>query len=82
LPKLISERGDIALFDLVSDYLGGVLDPGHLVLLLCEQVSLIGVLQSLPGAFVTRHVSFFSVALGAAAMGVGGKVTVLGRYLL
>jgi hypothetical protein len=82
LPKLVSECGDIALFDLVSDHFGGVLDPGRLMLLLCVQVSLIGVLKGLSGAFVTRQVISFSVALGAAAMGVGGKVTVLGRYLL
>jgi len=82
LPKLVSECGDIALFDLVSDHVGGVLDPGQLMLLLCVQVSLIGVLKGLSGAFVTRHVSFLSVALGAAAMGVAGKVAVLGRYLL
>jgi hypothetical protein len=52
------------------------------MLLLCEQVSLIGVLKDLSGAFVSGQVIFFSVVLGAATMGVGSKVLVLGSYLL
>jgi len=76
LPKLISERGDVLLCGLVSD------DAGLLVLLLRVQVSLVGVLKVLPGAFVSGQVIFFSVVLGATAMGVGGKVTVLSSYLL
>ena len=46
------------------------------------QVCLIGVLQLLSGAFVSGQVIFFSVVLGAGAMGVGSKVTVFGGYLL
>lgn len=52
------------------------------MLLLAEDVSLIGMLQCLPGAFMSGQVIFFSVALGAGPMGVGSKVTVLSRYLL
>ncbi len=52
------------------------------MLLLAEDVSLIGMLQCLSRAFMSRQVIFFSVALGAGLMGVGSKVTVLSRYLL
>jgi hypothetical protein len=51
------------------------------MLLLPADVSLIEVLQCLSGAFMSGQVIFFSVALGAGPMGVGGKVTVLSRYL-
>jgi hypothetical protein len=50
--------------------------------LLRLQVSLVGVLKILSGAFVSGQVIFFSMVLGAATMGVGSKVTVLGGYLL
>ena len=82
LPQLISECGDVPLFGFVSDY--GVAMPGRglLMLLLCVQVSLVGVLEGLSGAFMSGHVIFFSVVLGAAAMSVGGKVMVLSSYLL
>jgi hypothetical protein len=53
-----------------------------LMLLLRLQVSLIGVLKVLPGAFMSGKVIFLSVVLGAGTVGVGGKVTVLSRYLL
>lgn len=52
------------------------------MLLLAEDVSLIGMLQCLPGAFMSGQVIFFSVALGAGPMGVSSKITVLSRYLL
>ena len=52
------------------------------MLLLAEDVSLIGMLQRLSRAFMSGQVIFFSVALGAALMGVGSKVTVLSRYRL
>lgn len=55
---------------------------GILVFFLCVQVSLVGVLQALSGTFMSGHVIFFSVLLGAGAMGVGGKITVLSSYLL
>jgi hypothetical protein len=55
---------------------------GLLVYLLRDQVSLIGVLESLPGAFVSGQVVFFAVVLGAGPMGVGSEVTVFGSYLL
>jgi hypothetical protein len=77
LPKFISECGDVLLFGFVSDYGAGL--P---MLLLCVQVSLIGVLKDLSGAFMPGPVIFLSVVLGAGAMGVRSKVMVLGGYLL
>jgi hypothetical protein len=53
-----------------------------LVLILCVQVRLIGVLEGLSGALMSGQVIFFSVMLGAATMGVGGKVLVFSSYLL
>jgi hypothetical protein len=50
--------------------------------LLREQVSLIGVLKYLSGVFMSGQVIFFSVVLGADAMCVGSKVSVLSSYLL
>ena len=50
--------------------------------LLREHLSVVGVLQCLSGAFVSGQVIFFSVVLGAGAMCVGSKVTVLSGYLL
>ena len=52
------------------------------MLLLREQVSRIGVLQCLSGAFVPGQVIFFSVVLGTGPMCADGEVTVLSRYLL
>ena len=78
MPKLISKCGDLLFADRVSAMPG----PGSLVLLLGVQVSLIGVLQRLSGTFVSGQVIFFSVVLGAAAMGMGSQIMVLGRYLL
>src|ERR1039458_9024282 len=46
--------------------------PGFLMLVLWVQVSLIGVLKGLSGAFMPGQVILFSVVLGAATMGVGG----------
>jgi hypothetical protein len=46
------------------------------------QVSLVGVLEDLPGAFVSGQVILFAMVLGAGTMRVGGKVMVLGGYLL
>ena len=82
MPKFISECGDVLLSGLVSDYVAVMPGPGLLMLLLWVQVSLIGVLEVLSGTFVSRQVIFFSVVLGAAAMGMGGQVTVLRGYLL
>ena len=82
LPKFISECGDVLLLGFVSDYVGAMLGPGLLMLLLCLQVSLIGVLKDLSGAFMSGQMIFFSVVLGAGAVGVGGKVMVLSSYLL
>ena len=39
-------------------------------------------LKGMPGAFMSGQVIFFSVVLGAAAMGMGSQVTVLRGYLL
>jgi hypothetical protein len=69
LPEFVGEGGDILLVD-------------FLMSLLRLQVSLVGVLKILSGAFVSGPVIFFSMVLGAATMGVGSKVTVLGGYLL
>jgi hypothetical protein len=52
------------------------------MVLLREQVSLIGVLKCSSGAFVSGQVIFFSVVLGAGPMRVGSKVPVLSSYLL
>ena len=46
------------------------------------KVGLIRVLKSLSGAFVSGQVIFFSVMLGASAMGVSSKVAVLSGDLL
>ena len=73
LPKSISECGDVLLFGFVSDYAGAM--PGHMRLLSFVQVSLVGVLKGLSGAFMSGQVILLSVMLGAGAMGVGGKVT-------
>ena len=56
--------------------------PGHLMFLLCVQVSLIGVLKQLSGAFMSGQVIFFAVVLRAGTMGVGSKVVVLSGDLL
>ena len=66
----------------MSGSLGARRPPGSLMLLLAEDVSLIGMFQCLSGAFMSGQVIFFSVALGAGLMGVGSKLTVLSRYLL
>ena len=82
MPKFIGECGDVLLFGFAGDRVGAMLGAGLLMLLLCVQVSLIGVLKVLSGAFMSGQVIFFSVVLGAAAMGMGGQVTVLRGYLL
>ena len=56
--------------------------PVSLMLFLRLQVSLVGVLKILAGAFVPGQAVFFSMVLGSGFMGVGGKVTVLSGYLL
>jgi hypothetical protein len=76
----MSECGDVPLFRFVSDYVSP--GCGFLMLLLCVQVSLIGVLKGLSGAFMPGQMIFFSVVLRAGTMGVGSKVVVLSRYLL
>jgi hypothetical protein len=82
LPKLVSEDGDVLRCNFVSVAAGAMFGCARLVLLLRLQVSLVGVFEILAGAFVSGEVVFFSMALGSGAMGVGGKVTVLGGYLL
>ena len=52
------------------------------MLLLCMQVSLIGVLKGLSGAFMSGQMIFLSVVLGTGTMGVGSQVMVLSRNLL
>jgi hypothetical protein len=46
------------------------------------QVSVIGVLQRLPGAFMSGQTIFLSVVLYAAAMGMSGAALLLGGDLL
>jgi hypothetical protein len=82
LPKLVSEDSDVLRCDFVSESAGAMFGPAPLMPLLRVQVSLVGVLEILSGVFVSGQVIFFSMLLGAAAMGVGSKVTVLGGYLL
>ena len=82
MPKPIGKCGDILLGGFVCDSFGAVTGPGLLMLVLRDQVSLVGVLQCLSGALVSGQVIFFSVVLGAGPMGVGGQVTVLSGYLL
>jgi hypothetical protein len=72
----------VAFRGFVRNALGALPGPGSLMLHLCGQVCLIGVLTALPGAFVSGQVIFFAVLLGAGVMGVSGNVTSLGCYLL
>ena len=82
LPKPIRQCGDVALVGFVSDGVGAMPGPGSLVLLLGMQVSLIGVLQRLSGAFMSGQVIFLSVVLCAGTMGMCGTAPALGSYLL
>ena len=82
MPKSVSECGDIRLGGFVSISFGISRGPSLLMPSLREQVSLIGVLKYLSGVFMSGQVIFFSVVLGADAMCVGSKVSVLSSYLL
>ena len=82
LPKFIGASSDVLLASFVSDRACAMFGAASLMLILCMQVCLIGVLKALSGAFGSGQVIFFSVVLGAATMGVGAKVTVLCSYLL
>ena len=84
MPKSISKCSDVLLFGFMSDCIGAMPVTGSLmlVLILCVQVRLIGVLEGLSGALMSGQVIFFSVVLGAAAVGMDSKVPVLERYLL
>jgi len=77
LPKFISKCGDVLLFAFVS-----LLGRGLLMLVSQVQVSLIGVLKGLSGAFMSSQVIFFSVVLRAGTMRVSSQVTVLSGDLL
>lgn len=66
----------------MSGNFGAMLHPLFRMLLECVQVSPTRVLKGLSGAFMSGEVIFFSVVLGAGAMGVGGKVVVLRGDLL
>ena len=59
-----------------------MLTPSSLMLVLCVQVSLVGVLKGLSGAFMPRQVILFSVVLGAGTMGMGGAALLLSGDLL
>ena len=82
LPKSIGECGDVLLSGFVSGYAVAVRGPALLMPFLWVQVSLVGVLEDLPGAFVSGQVILFAMVLGAGTMRVGGKVVVFGGYLL
>ena len=82
MPEFIGKCGNILLSGFVRGSFGPGRSFGLVMLLLGEQVSLIGVLKSLSGAFMSGQVIFFSVVLGSGPMGVGSKVTVLCSYLL
>ena len=82
MPKAVGECGDILLCGFVSGSFDAMLGPGLLMVRLRDQVSLIGVLKDLPGAFMSGQVIFFSVMLGASAMGMGSVVAVLSSDLL
>jgi hypothetical protein len=70
------------LFGLGRGGLCDTLGAGVRMLVFRVQVGLIRMLKSLSGAFVPGQVIFFTVMLGAGTVGVGGKVAVLGCYLL
>jgi len=59
-----------------------MLPPGSLMLVLCVQVSLVGVLKGLSGAFMPGQVIFLPVVLGAGTMGMGGAALLLSGDLL
>jgi len=82
LPKPICQCGDVPLAGFVSGGVDAVPGPGSLVLLLCMHVGLIGVLQRLPGTFMSGQMIFLSAVFGAGTMGMCGIATVLGSYLL
>lgn len=82
MPQFIRQRGNVLLFGFKMVFVVAVPAPRLLMLRLCEQVGRIGVLQGLSGVFMSREVNFFSVALCASPMGVGGQVPVFSSYLL
>jgi hypothetical protein len=71
LPKRVCQFADLLFRGCVDD---------RLALLL--QVSLVGMFLSLPGAFMSAQVVFFSVLLGASTMGMSAKVAAFVGYLL
>ena len=81
---MLSRRNDRVRshFFIGGDGAGAMFGPGLLMLFLRMQVSLVGMLEGSSGTFMAGRVIFLPVALGAAAMGVGRKVAVLGGYLL
>ena len=82
MPEFVSENGDVPLFGFVRNSIGALSGSRPLVLLLCDQVSLIGVLAALSGAFISGQVIFFAVMLGAGAVRMRGNVTAFGCNLL
>jgi hypothetical protein len=65
----------------MSDGTAAEFGTGFLMLLLRLQISFIGVLHCLPGAFMSGQVTVLSV-FGAATLGVGSQLVVFSRYLL
>jgi hypothetical protein len=70
------------MLSLVSGPFSAMLGLGLLMLLLCEQVSLVGMLMNLPRAFMSGQMIFGSVVFRPGQMGVGSQVTMLGSYML
>ena len=82
MPKFVGECGDLLLRGFVLGSFGVAFPPGPLVLPFRKQVSLIGVLKSLSGAFMSGQVILLTMVLSAGLMGAGSKITVLSCYLL
>ena len=78
LPEFVRECGDVLLTGRVR----AMFPAGALMFLLRLQVSLIGMLMGLPGAFMPGQMILLSVVLGAGAMGMGGAALLLGGDLL
>jgi hypothetical protein len=77
-PKAISECGG----GLFLGFASAVACRGVLMPASWEQVILIRMLESQPGPLMSGEVIFFAVILNADAVGMGGEVMVLSRYLV
>ena len=78
LPQRVSQDGDV----LVPEHRDAMFIQEALVRLPGMLVSLLGVLQSLPGALLPGFVILFLMGFGGATVGVRGKVVQLGGPLV